>query len=99
MVLILDYKFIYNIIYINISYRYTDELFFLSILWVHYAVSVWKQFVFDCTTCPGSSDPFNIVTHYIKRVTNTWTYSNKALLHSFLLVYRIEQKKFGNLID
>ena len=27
------------------------------------------------TVCPGSSDPFYIVTYYIKWVTSSWTYS------------------------
>ena len=26
------------------------------------------------TVCPGSSDPFYIVTYYIKWVTTSWTY-------------------------
>ena len=29
------------------------------------------------TMCPGSSDPFYIVSYYIKRVTTSWTHSNK----------------------
>ena len=28
-----------------------------------------------CTVCPGSSDPFYVVTYYIKWVTTSWTYS------------------------
>ena len=27
------------------------------------------------TVCPGSSDPFYIVSYYIKWVTNSWTHS------------------------
>jgi len=27
------------------------------------------------TVCPGSSDPFCIVSYYIKRGTTSWTYS------------------------
>ena len=27
------------------------------------------------TVCPRSSDPFYIVTYYVKRVTASWTYS------------------------
>ena len=30
-----------------------------------------------CTICPGSSDPFYIVTYYIKWVTTSWTHSIK----------------------
>ena len=28
------------------------------------------------TVCPGSSDPFYMVSYYIKLVTTSWTYSN-----------------------
>ena len=28
-----------------------------------------------CTVCPRSSDPFYIVTYYIKLVTTSWTHS------------------------
>ena len=28
------------------------------------------------TVCPGSSDPFYVVTYYSKWVTTSWTYSN-----------------------
>ena len=28
-----------------------------------------------CTVCPRSSDPFYVVTYYIKWVTTSWTYS------------------------
>ena len=31
--------------------------------------------VLICTICPGSSDPFYIVTYYIKWVTTSWTHS------------------------
>ena len=50
------------------------------------------------TVCPRSSDPFNIVTYYIKWVTTSWTYSTLILIifnilfkhnHS-LLVRKIE---------
>ena len=29
----------------------------------------------ECTVCPGSSDPFYIVSYYIKRVITSWTFS------------------------
>ena len=28
------------------------------------------------TVCPRSSDPFDVVTYYMKWVTTSWTYSN-----------------------
>ena len=35
-----------------------------------------KNFRFNlCTVCPGSSDPFYIVTYYIKWVTTSWPHS------------------------
>ena len=33
------------------------------------------KYRFLCTVCPGRSDPFYIVTYYIKWVTTSWTYS------------------------
>ena len=36
----------------------------------------YGQFVLVCTTvCPRSSDPFYVVTYYIKWVTTSWTHS------------------------
>ena len=32
---------------------------------------------FPTTICPRSSDPFCIVTYYIRLVTTSWTYSSK----------------------
>ena len=32
--------------------------------------------------CPGSSDPFYIVTYYIKLVTTSWTHSTTLLSRS-----------------
>ena len=39
------------------------------------------------TVCPRSSDPFYIVTYYVKWVTTSWTYSNRSsfLSHFFFL--------------
>ena len=34
-----------------------------------------RQLIFLGTMCPGSSDPFYIVTYYIKCATTFWTYS------------------------
>ena len=34
------------------------------------------QYESQYTVCPGSSDPFYVVTYYIKWVTTSWTYSN-----------------------
>ena len=39
---------------------------------------VWYSHRIDSTTvCPGSSDPFYIVTHYIEWVTTSWTVERK----------------------
>ena len=32
------------------------------------------------TVCPGSSDPFDIVSYYIKWVTTPWTHSIRKIL-------------------
>ena len=34
------------------------------------------------TICPRSSDPFHVVTNYIKRVTTSWTHNKIHLFHS-----------------
>ena len=34
-----------------------------------------RQFAYNNTVCPGSSDPFYIVSYYIKWVTTSWTHS------------------------
>ena len=36
-------------------------------------------FVFTYILCPRSSDPFDIVTHYIKWITTSWTYSRQKI--------------------
>ena len=52
---------------------------------IHISVSV-----FFYTVCPGSSDPFYIVSYYIKRVTTSWTYSMPKKSWQFLwLTYYI----------
>ena len=37
------------------------------------SIWIWSQFG---NVCPKSSDPFYIITYYIKWVTTSWTYSN-----------------------
>ena len=34
--------------------------------------------ILRCTVCPRSSGPFNILSHYIKWGTTSWTYSTKT---------------------
>ena len=44
------------------------------------------------TVCPRSSDPFYVVTYYIKWVTTSWTHSNIARIWtSSLLNGRMDQ--------
>ena len=33
------------------------------------------SFSYSTTVCPGSSDPFYVVTYYIQWITTSWTYS------------------------
>ena len=35
---------------------------------------LWRE-KSSTTVCPISSDPFYVLTYYIKRVTTSWTYS------------------------
>ena len=39
-------------------------------------ISFVANFLKMCTICPGSSDPFYIVSYCIKFVTTSWTQSN-----------------------
>ena len=42
------------------------------------ACGIWNSFSFTNylhTVCPGSSDPFYVISYYIKWVTTSWTYS------------------------
>ena len=62
---------------------------FCSELWVNHYRPVWNIFFYSwlfkkidlnlstiyTTVCPRSSDPFYIVSYYIKWVTTSWTYS------------------------
>ena len=41
-----------------------------------------------CTVCPGSSDPFYIVSYYINWVTSSWTYS-RTFCHTLLKLPKI----------
>ena len=52
------------------------------------------------TICPRSSDPYCIVSYYIKWVTTSWTYnksSRKSSPNIFFLVYSffLQQRKFS----
>ena len=42
------------------------------------------------TICPRSSDPFYIVSYYIKLVTTSWTYSAIKLLTTEIVEARIK---------
>ena len=56
-----------NIVHLALPMPPPDSLYppylQMSIYWVLY------------TVCPGSSDPFHVVSYYIKWVTASWTYS------------------------
>ena len=43
------------------------------------------------TVCPGSSDPFNVVSYYIKWVTISWTYSIYNI-HTPVHVVKVQEK-------
>ena len=49
---------------------------------VLYVRQGWRHLIqreTSCTVCPGSSDPFDIVSYYIKWVTTSWTHGNFLL--------------------
>ena len=49
--------------------------FVIESIRAHYIMSFLLIYVPWCTICPRSSDPFYIVTYYLKWVTSSWTYS------------------------
>ena len=51
-------------------------------------ISVWKKY----TVCSKSSDPFYVVTYYIKWVTTSWTYS----IDTFWVCYMDIQTESGS---
>ena len=43
--------------------------------WIQFAILLSQyETLATSSVCPGSSDPFYIVTYYIKWVTTSWTY-------------------------
>ena len=45
--------------------------------------SVWLLSCHLTTVCPGSSDPFYVVTYYIKLVNTSWTHSLGTIIVAF----------------
>ena len=43
-------------------------------IWQINSIVIWGE---ETTVCPGSSDPFYVVTYYIELVTTSWTYSSR----------------------
>ena len=56
-----------------------------------------SKFKEACTVCPGSSDPFYIVTYYIKWVTTSWTMDIRIVIFSstFYKVYDLILSPFS----
>ena len=44
-------------------------------IWLTQALTIVYFDYIEYTVCPGSSDPFYIVTYYMKSVTTSWTYN------------------------
>ena len=42
---------------------------------IKYRINIRRGPIQDCTICPGSTDPFDLVSYYIKCVTTSWTHS------------------------
>ena len=73
----------------------------------------WLYDRFVSTVCPRSSDPFHLVTYYIKRVITSWTdgslfkpdqtghthIKRKQILHLAFLITPIESSMAVILID
>ena len=62
----LDFSTIENIIL---------EIFSVEIKWNNRNCRIFNECTTVSTVCPRSSDPFYIVSYYIKWVTTSWTYS------------------------
>ena len=72
---------------------YVKEVLFISInIYVYRLVY---------TICPGSSDPFYIVSYYIRWVTTSWTHSNSGqeFLDSQFPIIAILNSACSNLFD
>ena len=53
---------------------YSKLVFFLLILPLQLHISICLSISTDiCTICPRSSDPFYMITYYMKWVTTSWT--------------------------
>ena len=61
---------------------------YLSIIpvYLYLSVSIWVRWRAIETVCPRGSDPFYIVSYYIKRVTFSWTYSTFFSKENFTLL-------------
>ena len=60
------------------QFPFLIEIFLIIII----KINKWYNFIIFCRTalnhttmCPRSSDPFYIVTYYMKRVTTSWTHN------------------------
>ena len=55
---------------------------------------MWDPVKNPGTVCPGSSDPFYVVTYYIKWVTTSWTHST---FNIFVIKFTIKTDDFLSL--
>ena len=64
-------------------------------------VHICKYLCLVYTICPGSSDPFYIVSYYIRWVTTSWTHSNSGqeFLDSQFPIIAILNSACSNLFD
>ena len=47
-------------------------------------LALFLNFIMDITMCPKSSNPFYIVSYYIKWVTTAWSHSNITFIAIYL---------------
>ena len=62
-------------LYCKVQKKFKFSFYFCSFFSGSYQRTGKCQFRILHTVCPGSSDPFYIVTYYLKWVTTTWTHS------------------------
>ena len=90
-----DYLDILYSILLGRDFIYSDETTNV-LMTVNRSVSEYFSIEFTigrliATVCPGSSDPFYIVTYYIKWITTSWTYSiilTQSLIYDPLYWYQ-----------
>ena len=74
-------------VYTMRQYFYRERSKYVSGLWAGFQASPPCR---ESTVCPQSSDPFYVLTNYIKLVTTSWTHSAIPAKFKAFLLLRLE---------